>query len=810
MAEKQLFKDEAARLESLYSYHILDTLAEKDFDELTTLASAICQTPIALVSLVDKDRQWFKSHIGLPATETPRDYSFCEHAIVSPEPIFIVNDAAKDERFATNPLVTGDPHIVFYAGVPLVNKEGFGLGSLCVIDNKARELTTAQVAALKVVATQVMDKLELRRKMIQLEEANQKLAVAGALVRASESRFRELVRQAPLAMAFYTKSGGEVMIEQANAAMLTIWDRTSAVIGQPLLKARPELEGHEFLEFLTAVFETGKSHTGQNIKATTPHNGEMEERYFDATYQPITDSHGQVSGVILVCADVTDQFLSHQREKEAHRLIEQSEQKFRHLIEQAVVAIIVFRGENLVIDGVNPRMLELLDKGPDIYGKPLLEAVPELEGQAPYNLLAKVYQTGQTYEMYATPVTLMRNGEQQIGYYNFTYTPLLENGKITGIIDMAFEVTDQVNASRHVQQLNRELTNKNDDLNLAITAADLGTWTVDLKTDRLTISERSKAIHGLREDAELTLTESMEMIAPEYREKVAIAIEQAVETKVTFNEDYIIQPKDTGESKWLRSTGKALYDDEDVPLAITGTIQDITEQKKSEQLKNDFIGMVSHELKTPLTSLSGHLQILRIKAKKVSDEQALKMLESADKQVKKMTTIINGFLNVGRLEAGRLYIDKKQFDLALLVKEIQEEIAPPIITHNVLFEPILTTFVDADRDKIGQVITNLISNAVKYSPQGSLINVACLNVNGFAEVSVKDHGIGIKPIDREKLFNRFYRVESDKMKDIVGFGIGLYLCKEIVERHRGNIHVDSAIGQGSTFWFTLPLANANH
>lgn len=173
-----LIPGEADRLEALNSYHILDTAEEKDFDDLTVLAAAICQTPIALVSFVDRDRQWFKSHTGLAATETPREYSFCAHAIASPGHTMIIPDAKKDKRFSDNPLVNGEVGITFYAGVPLVNEHGFALGSLCVINRQTRELTESQLTALSVIAKQVIDKLELRRKLIQLQQANELLQKA--------------------------------------------------------------------------------------------------------------------------------------------------------------------------------------------------------------------------------------------------------------------------------------------------------------------------------------------------------------------------------------------------------------------------------------------------------------------------------------------------------------------------------------------------------------------------------------------------------------------------------------------------------
>jgi signal transduction histidine kinase len=166
---------EENRLAALNSYNILDTANEKDFDDLTILASAICQTPMAFISLIDDKRQWFKSRKGISESETPIDISFCVHTIASDNDIMIVEDANKDERFAENPLVIGDDKITFYAGVPLINEDGFALGSLCVVDQKQKQLTDEQTVALKIIAKQVVDKLELRKKAIELELVNKEL-----------------------------------------------------------------------------------------------------------------------------------------------------------------------------------------------------------------------------------------------------------------------------------------------------------------------------------------------------------------------------------------------------------------------------------------------------------------------------------------------------------------------------------------------------------------------------------------------------------------------------------------------------------
>ncbi|MBF2048644.1 MAG: PAS domain S-box protein [Elainella sp. C42_A2020_010] len=170
--------NEAARLHALRQYNILDTAPEAAFDDLTRLAAFICDTPIALVSLIDDCRQWFKSRLGLDATETHRDLAFCAHAILQPDDVLIVPDTLHDERFATNPLVTGPPHIRFYAGAPLISSDGYSLGTLCVIDRVPRRLNAAQIAALHALSRQAISQLELRRQLAEIAQKTTELQQA--------------------------------------------------------------------------------------------------------------------------------------------------------------------------------------------------------------------------------------------------------------------------------------------------------------------------------------------------------------------------------------------------------------------------------------------------------------------------------------------------------------------------------------------------------------------------------------------------------------------------------------------------------
>ena len=186
-AAKQVQTPDAARVAALQRYAILDTEPEQAFDDLTLLASYICKTPIALISLVDEDRQWFKSKIGISMSETPRQVAFCSVAIQHPD-VLVVPDTLQDERFRDNPLVVSEPRIRFYAGAPLINEEGYALGTLCVIDQSPRQMSSDQKEALQALSRLVLAQLEFRRNLRLLKEA------LTDRTQAEHERERELVK----------------------------------------------------------------------------------------------------------------------------------------------------------------------------------------------------------------------------------------------------------------------------------------------------------------------------------------------------------------------------------------------------------------------------------------------------------------------------------------------------------------------------------------------------------------------------------------------------------------------------------------
>jgi PAS domain S-box-containing protein len=367
-------------------------------------------------------------------------------------------------------------------------------------------------------------------------------------------------------------------------------------------------------------------------------------------------------------------------------------------------------------------------------------------------------------------------------------------------------INDELVASQqHIDVLNEELAANNELKNMAIEQAQLGLWYINAGTGEFIPSARLKSFFGYMADEVLSYETALGHIREDYREKVAEMVETAIQNESEYDIEYPIIPNGDPLLRWVKATGKLNPASANQKAYFSGTIMDITERKLDDQRKNDFISMVSHELKTQLTSMSGYIQMLKSKAITSEDHFAAGVLDKAYRQSKKMTAIINGFLDMKRVETGKIPIEKSVFDMAELVKEAEEEAIATISSHEVIFAPVERTIVSADREKIGQVVANLISNAAKYSPNGSTINVACIMIGDMVEVSVKDQGMGISLANQQHLFDRFYRVESQDMGNINGFGIGLYICDEIIRRHEGKIWVESELGKGSTFYFTIPL-----
>jgi signal transduction histidine kinase len=301
----------------------------------------------------------------------------------------------------------------------------------------------------------------------------------------------------------------------------------------------------------------------------------------------------------------------------------------------------------------------------------------------------------------------------------------------------------------------------------------------------------------------------------EDRESLVIKFRKCFKQKKYFNAEFRFRRADA-EIRWGLTEGYPFYDFNGEFSGYAGSVTDITEIKKLEQRKDDFIKMASHELKTPITSINGYVQLL-LNIYDESDDRRLHLskttvkssLTTISKQVAKLTRLVSELLDLSKIESGKLELHKTKFKLADVVEETVQDARHTTAKHAIIVQNDFEGKIVADKDRIAQVLLNLLTNAIKYSPNSDHVEVFLEGNEESACIKVKDHGIGIDKKDQQKIFERFYRVEGKSEQTFPGFGIGLFIASEIVHRHNGTINVESEKGKGSLFTVILPLESTN-
>lgn len=261
----------------------------------------------------------------------------------------------------------------------------------------------------------------------------------------------------------------------------------------------------------------------------------------------------------------------------------------------------------------------------------------------------------------------------------------------------------------------------------------------------------------------------------------------------------------TGHTCWSLVKAEPIFNEYGQVQFAVNVFTDITDRYILEQRKDEFIRMASHELKTPVTALKGFTNVLQRRISRQGDESSLSFLAKIDVQLDKLAKLISDLLDISKIQVGKLDYQEEEFDLDELVEETLGTVQGIAREHQLCFEGQKGIRVFGDRDRIGQVIINLLTNAIKYSSQADKIIVRILAKQGYAVLSVQDFGIGIGEAHQAHIFERFYQVTEPAEKTYPGLGIGLYISQDIVKRHHGQIWVESQKGKGSTFYVSLPL-----
>lgn len=502
--------------------------------------------------------------------------------------------------------------------------------------------------------------------------------------------------------------------------------------------------------------------------------------------------------------------------------LEISETKFRnekHRLErffmQAPSGICILDGPELIFELINPQYQQFFP-GREILGKPLLEAIPEITGEPIWKILNDVYHSGNTFEGRHMLIPLARTtgGPMEDRYFDFIYQARLnEEGQVDGVLVFANEVTDIVLQEAII----REQLAKQAQLAAIVSSSDDVIVSKTLQGIITSWNNAAERLFGYK--AEEAIGQHITLLIPE---------------ELMKEEDYIIGQIRQGNRVDHFETTRVTKDGRRIPLSITvspiiddgGNIigaskiaRDITSQQEAkataerlyEQIKelndkkDEFIGLASHELKTPLTSIKGYLQIL---SRMHSDPNSARFLDKTMQQLDKLTGLVNDLLDITKIEAGKLQFKMETFDLRTLIEDSVELMQHSTAKYIISFETSVPACqVHGDSQRVEQVLVNLLTNAIKYSPGASTVEVSLHCDEEQATVSIKDYGMGIAPHQLQHVFDRFYRVD-DASPNISGLGIGLYLSHEIIERHNGKIWAESELGKGSTFSFTLPLLPA--
>jgi len=663
--------------------------------------------------------------------------------------------------------------------------------------------------------------------------------------RRERDRLKSFLMQAPAGICILR--GPELVYELVNPGYQQFLPGR-ALLGRPIFEALPELAGTPLETIIKNVYESGEPFEINELLVPISEfeGGPPQDRYFSFSYQPWRDEDDNVEGLLAIAFDVTRMMKVQQQLIEAREIADR-QQRVYEAITAGTPDLMYVWDLDYKFTYVNKALL-------DMWGKTREAAIGRGFREHGYEEWHAAMHERETDKIVATKQPL--RGEVAFPHatfgkriYDYILIPVLnEQGEVEAIAGTTRDVTERkrmeealAQSTEELQAINEEMATANEEqvasneelmatnnqlalvneqllearqsveksetaLHLAIEASDSGTYSMNTKTLEFYASPRLKELHGFERDEEVSYEKLLGQIRDDYKKAVDDGVQAVLVNGTKFDLTFPVTGFRDGKQRWLRSVGTFQQASNSSDTYFAGITNDVTEQKEDDQRKNDFIGMVSHELKTPLTSLTAIVQVANSKLKNSQDPFLAGAMDKANLQVKRMSKMINGFLNVSRLESAKLLIDKKEFDLCDLITDVVKETALTVSTHTITVQHCDNIKINADADKIGSVLTNLISNAIKYSPKGKDVEIKCQLVAGKVHVSVKDEGLGLAPEDKARVFERYFRVESSNTRHISGFGIGLYLSAEIIHRHGGEIWVDSEPDQGSTFYFSLPLA----
>jgi PAS domain S-box-containing protein len=781
--------NEVERIKALHAYNIIDTLEEADYDFITKLASEILNTPISLISLITEDKQWFKSHHGLDVRETPREFAFCAHAINNPNDVLVINDARIDNRFCDNPLVVNDPYVIFYAGVPLVNEDGYALGTLCTIDHKPREIEQKQVDALKIIAQQVMNLLELRKKSSEIEQLNIELEKYTYLFNQSQN---------------ISKLGAwELDINSGK----TIW--TDEVYNI-----------HE----VTKNFDHNKENgilfyheQDQPIVAKAIQNAVSKNKPFDVTCRFISAKNNfkwvRVTGKLInekLIGSFQDITILKEKEKE----IELQKEKLFNIISATKIGTWEW--------DIEKDLTIINDNWAEMIGYKVKEILPMnidkwKEIIHPLDLI----KTEKKLEDHFSGKTDFYEVEFRLKHKNGEYIWILDRGKVLEWsvnkkpIKM-FGIHQNI-TERKKKEI--ELSYQENLLNALFEFSPIGIALTDYESGRyLNVNHNLLLNTGYSKEEFLQLT-YWDITPNEYLEKEKKA-------KNEINQYGIFH---SFEKEYLRKDGTRfpvmirgfVVTDIDGNKKVWSYVEDLTAQKEAEKEKEylkkiesllavteeqnarlkNFAYIVSHNLRSHSGGISSLLLLLNEENKDLANNEMFQYLQKASENLTETIQHLNEVVEIS-LSGSQKSIP---INLRNVINSVIDGLTITAKNSNVTIinEVNSDVIIFAIPAYLESIILNFITNGIKYKSENkdAFVKITAHNENNYTVLSFSDNGLGI---DLERHKKNLFGMYKTFHKNPEAKGIGLFITKNQIESMGGKIEVESEINKGSTFKIFLP------
>ncbi len=786
MPAARLPANEEQRLRSLASLGVLDTAAEREFDALVEAAALVCGAPISLISLVDQDRQWFKANVGLPGvSQTPRDLAFCAHAILGDE-VFEVTDATLDPRFEDNGLVTQDPHIRFYAGAPLRLADGTHAGTLCVIGRQPQQLNDTQRRILVNLAAAAVQALEGRRALQAERQLRDSLAHKHASLAESEARFRALSAGSPLGVYATDAIGACTYTNERWQQIFGLSMAESLGLGWTATLHPDDSAG------VYSAWHHAASSGGEFDQEFRIRRADGSQRTVRSKARAALGESGAVVGYVGSVEDVTD----------AKALREDLANK-----QQRLADILEGTGAGTWEWNVQTGQTRFNERWAQVIGYTLDELEPV---------------SIQTWMSHAHPDDLAHSGEQlqrhfvgETPHYECEARMRHRDGHWVWVLDRGRVLTRTADGQpewmfgTHIDISERkrhesELEEANARMGEVFLLSSHGFANFDTTGTLTYCNPQVGALLGLDVQPGLTLAALDERLA-----SVRQGAETWVATAAALPPGESRSQRLSFTSPRVRVVDCTLRRTPDNSRVIL-FLRDITHESEVERLKSEFLSTAAHELRTPMTSVYGFSELLL--TRELPEPIRRKVLENIHRQASSLVVMVNDLLDLARIEARQhKEVRRAPHSLRSLVEPVVDGLLVNGDERRARMDiGTAEHTVNVDDDKFRRALTNVLSNAFKYSPQGGEVVVSTQVGKGIRDgllgLCVTDHGVGMSPENCRRVFERFFR--ADPSGAIPGTGLGMSLVKEIVELHGGEVDVASELGHGTSVTLWWPLANA--